>query len=357
MGNIVKPLSDCNIVNQDLPNIMPTTCNLNALVQTVNGAAVLCLVLRTGCSLEGLANGIVNNDSIVTSLAYIMAGCAIVDAVAIMYQAFVEYPFSPDAGEHGRVHAMRSTPFLDGAEGPPLAAAATYYTPARKLTLSSSQPRRKFGMRPSHRLGYRQPGSKLLAEASKVKPGKKAALLIPSRSRTVLDAAGIFYSTQTGNTEVVAGYIAEAAGLEPQLIDEQAEASLEECDGLIIGAPTWLTGADTERSGTDWDEWLYNKVPNMDLKGKTVAIFGVGDQVGYAENFNDAAGELYDVFTAAGCKVIGFTSQDGYEHEDSKAIRDGKFVGLMCDEDNQYDLSEGRAKNWIEQLKSEGFPF
>jgi hypothetical protein len=28
---------------------------------------------------------------------------------------------------------------------------------------------------------------------------------------------------------------------------------------------------------------------------------------------------------------------------------------LMCDEDNQYDLSEGRAKDWIMQLKTEGF--
>jgi hypothetical protein len=28
---------------------------------------------------------------------------------------------------------------------------------------------------------------------------------------------------------------------------------------------------------------------------------------------------------------------------------------LMCDEDNQYDLSEDRAKAWVEQLKGEGF--
>ena len=28
-------------------------------------------------------------------------------------------------------------------------------------------------------------------------------------------------------------------------------------DGLICGAPTWHTGADTERSGTAWDDFLY----------------------------------------------------------------------------------------------------
>jgi len=65
--------------------------------------------------------------------------------------------------------------------------------------------------------------------------------------------------------------------------------------------------------------------------------------------------ELNDLFTAAGAKVYGMTSTEGYDHSESKAEVDGKFVGLMCDEDNQYDLSEDRSKSWIEQLKSEGF--
>ena len=54
-------------------------------------------------------------------------------------------------------------------------------------------------------------------------------------------------------------------------------------------------------------------------------------------------GELYDCFTARGATVVGFTDQDGYDHYDSKAIRDDKFCGLMCDEQNQMDQSEDRA--------------
>ncbi len=53
--------------------------------------------------------------------------------------------------------------------------------------------------------------------------------------------------------------------------------------------------------------------------------------------------------------MCGSTSTDGYDHQASKAERDGKFIGLMCDEDNQYDMSEDRAKAWVEQLKGEGF--
>jgi len=52
--------------------------------------------------------------------------------------------------------------------------------------------------------------------------------------------------------------------------------------------------------------------------------------------------------------MIGYTSQDGYEHDTSKAIRGDKFCGLLCDEVNQDELSADRVKNWVNQLKAEG---
>jgi len=168
-------------------------------------------------------------------------------------------------------------------------------------------------------------------------------------------SVGIYFTTSTGNCETVSGYIAAAAGLEATEIGDASDTEITANEGLIVGAPTWNTGADQERSGTDWDEWLYNTLPNLNVSGKKVAIFGVGDQQSYQDNYCDAAGELYDLFTAAGAKVYGMTSTDGYEHLESKAEVDGKFVGLMCDEDNQDDLSEGRANDWVKQLQSEGF--
>merc|ERR1712128_244010 len=138
-------------------------------------------------------------------------------------------------------------------------------------------------------------------------------------------------------------------------IGDVEDATLLGHDSIIVGAPTWNTGADDERSGTGWDEWLYSNLSELDMTGKKVAIFGVGDQASYSENFCDAAGELYDCFTAKGATVFGRTSTDGYDHSESKAVVDDKFVGLMCDEDNQYDASEKRAADWIAQLKEEGF--
>ena len=175
---------------------------------------------------------------------------------------------------------------------------------------------------------------------------------------TALNAGnvGLYFSSSTGNTEVVAGYIAEANGLRADEIGDANDADVQAHDAIIIGAPTWHTGEDTERSGTSWDEWLYSTLPGLDLKGTKIAVFGVGDQESYCDFYCDAAGELHDCFEAHGCKMgMGYTSTEGYNHAESKAERGGKFIGLMCDEDNQYDLSEDRAKNWVAQLKEEVF--
>ena len=56
----------------------------------------------------------------------------------------------------------------------------------------------------------------------------------------------------------------------------------------------------------------------IDLKDKPVAVFGLGDAVGYSEYFCDAMEEIYSTFKSAGAKMIGHWPADGYEHEGSK---------------------------------------
>ena len=93
----------------------------------------------------------------------------------------------------------------------------------------------------------------------------------------------------------------------------------------------------------------------LNIEGKHVAVFGCGDQSSYAENFADATGELHDVLQNLGAKVFGYTSQEGYEHEDSKSIRGDEFCGLLCDAVNQDELTGERVQNWVLQLKKESF--
>jgi flavodoxin I len=176
-----------------------------------------------------------------------------------------------------------------------------------------------------------------------------------------LAKVGIFFGTSTGSTGAVADMIKEELGddADGPFDIETLEGSVQENFGkypaLIVGTPTWNTGADTERSGTGWDEIYYSSMQELNLKGKKVAVFGLGDQESYSENYADATGELHDVFQNLGCQMMGYTSQEGYEHDDSKAIRGDKFCGLLCDMVNQEELSEERVRNWVAQLQSEGF--
>merc|ERR1719379_1120777 len=169
-------------------------------------------------------------------------------------------------------------------------------------------------------------------------------------------SVGLLYSTTTGNTETVAGYVEAATGASMADIADVSPDDLMAFDGLICGAPTWHTGADTERSGTAWDEFIYGDLAGMDLAGKKVAIFGLGDQAGYGDNFCDAMDELVTCFKNQGAEIVGAVSTDGYDHTESKSDADGTFCGLACDEDNQPEMSEERVTKWIAQIKGEGMP-
>ena len=176
---------------------------------------------------------------------------------------------------------------------------------------------------------------------------------------------------KTGNTQDCADKLYEALVskdvdvVEPIDIDTLDSGSLKdvfgEHDSLIVGTPTWNTNADTFRSGTGWDDLYYDKLPDLTsiLEGKKVAVFGLGDQISYGENYADATGELYSVFESLGCNMVPYaqTSQDGYDHVASKSILSDSdlFCGLLLDQINQDDLTDDRISKWIEKLEIGGF--
>ena len=178
---------------------------------------------------------------------------------------------------------------------------------------------------------------------------------------------GLYFGTQTGKTETVCGYIKDEFGdlvADPIDVSEKDLVDFPNFDAIICGIPTWNTGALELRSGTAWDQ-LLEKIGGLDLKGKPVAIFGLGDSVGYGEDFVDAMEELHRYFEKAGAKMIGYVSLDGYDaftssrcliphlNEITKPGDGMKFCGLPVDEDSEGELTEERVKNWCAQLKSE----
>ena len=163
---------------------------------------------------------------------------------------------------------------------------------------------------------------------------------------------GLFYGSTTGKTADAAEQIQAALGGDAVVdlydISEKDVTDLSEYSHLIIGCPTWNIGDVQD----DWDAVL-DDLDGVNFNGKTVAYFGTGDQIGYADNFQDAMGILEEKIAGLGGKTVGYWSADGYDHSESKAIRNGKFCGLALDDDNESDKTEARIQTWCTQLKSE----
>lgn len=187
-----------------------------------------------------------------------------------------------------------------------------------------------------------------------------------SKERNVrANAVGIFMSTSTGNTDNVAERIKAhliSHNVETSEVFEVGDVRVEDMKiytGFVVGAPTWNTGSDSMRSGTCWDTALED-IRALDLKDKKVAVFGLGDSSHFSDYFCDAIEEIHDTFATTGAAMIGYVAVNGtndiqgYTFDHSKAVRDGKFLGLPLDEDNEYEYTEGRVKGWTKQLIDEG---
>ncbi|NJN86956.1 MAG: hypothetical protein HC881_12505 [Leptolyngbyaceae cyanobacterium SL_7_1] len=106
---------------------------------------------------------------------------------------------------------------------------------------------------------------------------------------------GLFYGTQTGNTQTAAELIQQEFGgngvVEVHDIAVADPEDFASYDCLIIGCPTWNIG----ELQSDWDGF-YEELEAIDFTNKKVAYFGAGDQIGYADNFQDAMGILEEKF-------------------------------------------------------------
>lgn len=170
---------------------------------------------------------------------------------------------------------------------------------------------------------------------------------------------GIFFGSDTGNTRRVAKSLHKKLGEDadaPVNVNKASVDDLLKYDALILGTPTLgdgeLPGLGSGAGAESWEEFL-PRLKGKDMKGKVVALFGLGDQEGYGHEFVDALIYIYEVVVENGATVVGAWPTDGYNFEASKAIVDGDFVGLVIDHDNQSDLTDERVNEWLEIVKPE----
>lgn len=164
---------------------------------------------------------------------------------------------------------------------------------------------------------------------------------------------GLFYGSSTCYTEMAAEKIRERIGAEWIDLHNVADGNIElaeQYDFLICGIPTWDYGELQE----DWEN-VWDQLAQLDLSGKTAAVYGLGDQIGYPQWFQDALGYLHAQLQACGARMVGYWPADGYRFESSKALtEDGThFVGLALDEENEFERTEERIDRWCAQVMRE----
>lgn len=168
---------------------------------------------------------------------------------------------------------------------------------------------------------------------------------------------GLFYGSTTCYTEMAAEKIqaclnqhlgedcVDMFNIKDVGLEKTAQYSV-----LILGISTWDFGEIQE----DWES-QWQDIRQLNIEDKIVAIFGLGDQLGYADWFQDALGMLHDEVVAKQATVIGYWPNSGYEFTASKALTQDKshFVGLSLDDENQYEQSDERIEQWCGQLIEE----
>ena len=156
---------------------------------------------------------------------------------------------------------------------------------------------------------------------------------------------GIFYGSTTGATADIARRIARALGVGESDIHDVARtapAVLGDYGRLVLGSSTWGNGEVQD----DWYDFL-DGAEALDLRGKSIAIFGEGDET-MTDTFCSAGGKLHDRLEKTGVKFIAPYNIVGYHFDRAGAVPADavEAEGLLIDEVNHPELTATRLAGW-----------
>lgn len=173
-----------------------------------------------------------------------------------------------------------------------------------------------------------------------------------------MNKIGLFFGTETGTTRLIAKKIQKKLGddiaSKPLNVNRITPAEMLQYDALILGTPSYGVEAMPGRSAgcleSNWEEFLA-QMDQPDLSGKRIALFGLGAQERYPERFSSSLRRLHDVLIGYGAEIVGSWSTDGYTFEQSAAVVEGRFVGLVIDQRTQSMHTDERIDAWLAQVK------
>lgn len=162
---------------------------------------------------------------------------------------------------------------------------------------------------------------------------------------------GLFFGSTDGNTQRVAqliqAYLVTQTDVQVELFDvaDYYLETLLDFDYLLLGVPTWNHG----QLQQDW-EAVFDEFDQLDLSNKTVALFGLGDQVGYPDTFADALFFIGSKVQERGAQLVGNWPAADYSFRQSWALDGEHFMGLVLDEHHQPHLTQERIMRWLAQV-------
>lgn len=166
---------------------------------------------------------------------------------------------------------------------------------------------------------------------------------------------GLFYGSKRGNTEDAAMRIKEAFdNVGHDLVTVMNIKKVEdlgifdEYEIMILGSSTWEKG----QLQVHWKRFLPT-LETLNLTGKKVAVFGLGDQSEFCTTFQGGMGILARKARERGAELVGFWPNEGYTFVESPALEDDQFLGLALDYMNQAELTKERIAAWVQQLQGE----
>lgn len=164
----------------------------------------------------------------------------------------------------------------------------------------------------------------------------------------------ILYWGKGGSVERAAHVVFDQ--FDPQAVDlfdlERFNVSnLTDYELAILGGST--IGAESWEEATNDNLWnrFFREIENKDLSKLTFAIFGLGNQVLYPDNFVDAIAIFHEAVSKTGARIIGRWPTQGYKFTDSDALQADTFYGLALDEDTQSEQTLERVQKWTDMLK------
>ena len=140
-----------------------------------------------------------------------------------------------------------------------------------------------------------------------------------------MDKVHVIYGSTTGMTEAVAAKIANSIGAQVFNVNAAGAAAFD-AELLVLGSSTWGFGDLQD----DWAAKLDEVKGNF--AGKKVAVFGLGDSIGFADSFCVAAETLATAAKDAGATLVGDV--------------------LKLDDTNEADQTDGKIAAWVETIKA-----